>query len=411
MDILNLRQIRALANCQSQLPIAIEQYAEPATQPAPTGGQLTLRILDPSGHPVVGAHVGTYMFVDEEMPQRSKLVPRFYDPDKAESAVSDEKGEVTILATTAFDAKFTEQPVVPVYILETSRRLMAALELRHSDFEGDQIREVRLAPACEVRGQLSSIGLNAPGKELSWSNALVFEPGQPGRSTINFISTSRSFDFLLPPGDYGLRVLAPNCCPVYRYFRIEPDQRELNIQPDLPPDMLARLIGQPAPELQSIKAWKNGGPVKLSDLRGKIVLLDFWGYWCAPCVAGMPALMEINDQYKNKGLVIIAVHDDSVESVEDLDRRLAKLRNESWAGWNGRDLPFLVAIDGGGTKRIKHSSTTVQGATTAAYGIEAWPTTIVIGRDGRVIEQVVAGSQEGQHEIARLVEGGSAIGN
>jgi thiol-disulfide isomerase/thioredoxin len=181
----------------------------------------------------------------------------------------------------------------------------------------------------------------------------------------------------------------------------------LNIQPDLSPDMLARLIGQPAPELQSIKAWENGGPVKLSDLRGKIVLLDFWGYWCAPCIAAMPALMQINDKYKNKGLVIIAVHDDSVQSVEDLNRRLAKVRNESWAGWNRRTLPFLVAIDGGGSKRIKYSSTTVQGATTAAYGIEAWPTTIVIGRDGRIIEQIDVRSQEGQHEIASLVEAGS----
>jgi thiol-disulfide isomerase/thioredoxin len=404
----------ALANCQSQLPIVTEKYAEPATRPAPTAGQLTLKIVDPDGHPIAGAHVGTYVNVIEDItptPWYSRPFPHFPDPDKAKAAVSDERGEVTVLATTAFDAKFAEQPAVPVYILEPSRRLIAGLELQRSDFEGNQVREVRLAPACEFRVRLSSMGLNALGKGLSWCGAMVFKPGQNRWYTIDFQSVSGPLDFLLPPGDYGITINGSYSTPVYRYFRIESGQRELNLQIDLQPNMLGRLIGQPAPELQSIKAWKNGGPVKLSDLRGKIVLLDFWGYWCGPCVAGMPALMDLYDKYKDKGLAIIAVHDDSVESVEDLDRRLATIRNENWAGWNGRDLPFPVAIDGGGTKRIKYSSETVQGATIAAYGIEAWPTTVVIGRDGKVIEQLVIGSQEGQREIARLVGAGSTTRN
>jgi RNA polymerase sigma factor (sigma-70 family) len=397
----------ALANCQSQLPIATEQYAEPATQPAPTAGQLTLRILDPSGHPVVGAHVGNDISVDEDIPRYSKPFPHFEDPDKAQAAVSDEDGEVTVLATTAFDGQFTQQPAVSLYILETSRRLMAGLELRRSDFEGNKIREVRLAPACEVRGQLSSIGLNALGKDLSWSNAIVFKPGQLHHYSVSFLSISQAFDFPLPAGDYGIRVNGTDSTPVYRYFRIEPGQRDLNFQLDLPPDRLARLIGQPAPALQCIKAWKNGDPVKLSDLRGKIVLLDFWDYRCGE----MPALMELYNKYKNKGLEIIAIHDDSVQSFEELDRKLAQIRKEDFAGWNAGVLPFLVAIDGGGSKRIKYSSTTVQGATNAAYGIEGCPTAVVIGRDGRVIEQVEVSSQEGQREVARLVEAGSAITN
>jgi len=50
----------------------------------------------------------------------------------------------------------------------------------------------------------------------------------------------------------------------------------------------------------------NGGPLTLASLRGKVVLLDFWGEWCGPCVGSMPYLMKLYDKYRDKGLEIIA---------------------------------------------------------------------------------------------------------
>ena len=72
--------------------------------------------------------------------------------------------------------------------------------------------------------------------------------------------------------------------------------------------------------------------MKLAELRGKVVLLDFWSFGCGPCVADMPALMELHDRYKDKGLVIVAIHDNSAKSITEMDERVQKARASIWKG-------------------------------------------------------------------------------
>jgi thiol-disulfide isomerase/thioredoxin len=71
-------------------------------------------------------------------------------------------------------------------------------------------------------------------------------------------------------------------------------------------DPFADLIGKSAPDIADGFAL-NGKAVKLSDLKGKVVMLDFWAVWCGPCVATFPHLRELNTEYKGKGLEIIGL--------------------------------------------------------------------------------------------------------
>ncbi len=60
----------------------------------------------------------------------------------------------------------------------------------------------------------------------------------------------------------------------------------------------------------------NNVPVKMADYKGKVVILNFWATWCTPCKVEIPAFVELYDQYKDKGLVIVGVSiDDTVEQL------------------------------------------------------------------------------------------------
>lgn len=66
------------------------------------------------------------------------------------------------------------------------------------------------------------------------------------------------------------------------------------------------LIGRPYMPILGA-TWLNGPELKPEDLRGKVVLIDFWAVWCGPCIATFPHLREWNDKYADKGLVIVGV--------------------------------------------------------------------------------------------------------
>jgi peroxiredoxin len=61
----------------------------------------------------------------------------------------------------------------------------------------------------------------------------------------------------------------------------------------------------------------DGSKVRLQELRGKVVLLNFWATWCPPCRREMPALDELYRQSRDRGLVVLAVTDDDVAAVRE----------------------------------------------------------------------------------------------
>ena len=84
------------------------------------------------------------------------------------------------------------------------------------------------------------------------------------------------------------------------------------------------VIGNKAPsfELKSI----TGDTVKLADMEGKVVLLDFWAVWCGPCRKSMPFFQELQDKYGKDGLEVVGVHvEDRMPPPDEVAEYLAKL--------------------------------------------------------------------------------------
>lgn len=102
-----------------------------------------------------------------------------------------------------------------------------------------------------------------------------------------------------------------------------------------------------------------GSTVRLADYRGKVVYLDFWASWCGPCRQSFPWMNEVQMKFAGQGFQVIAVNLDTRRS--DADRFLAAVPAN-----------FTLAFDStGGTPKL--------------YGVKAMPTSVLIGRDGKVV--------------------------
>src|SRR5258705_5113200 len=63
-----------------------------------------------------------------------------------------------------------------------------------------------------------------------------------------------------------------------------------------------------APNFAGISNWFNSVPLNIADLRGKVVLVDFWTYGCYNCVNTLPHVTRLYDTYRDKGLVVVGIH-------------------------------------------------------------------------------------------------------
>lgn len=103
--------------------------------------------------------------------------------------------------------------------------------------------------------------------------------------------------------------------------------------------------GKPLPSLSSKDI--HGKEVKLADLKGKVILLDFWATWCGPCIEEMPLIQLTWDNLKDKGLVWIGISGD-----EDDDAWREFVKNNNLGGTQIRDEKWLTALGVGGFPTI-----------------------------------------------------------
>jgi thiol-disulfide isomerase/thioredoxin len=129
-------------------------------------------------------------------------------------------------------------------------------------------------------------------------------------------------------------------------------------------------VGQKAPELKDGDTWINSAPLKLEQLRGKVVLIDFWAFDCPFCAEAMPHVKEWHDKYAKDGLVIIGVHVPRI----DYEKEIPKIKDavlkkgikypvvvdnnyEIWSDYLCNTWPSHFIVDQAGVIQLSHSGT------------------------------------------------------
>jgi len=135
------------------------------------------------------------------------------------------------------------------------------------------------------------------------------------------------------------------------------------------------LQGDPAPGFSLVLF--DGSEVSLSDLRGQVVVLNFWASWCTPCRREAPELQKVWEMYEGKGFVFVGV---SHKDAEDASRSFIQ--------------EFGITYPNGADLRSKISR---------AYGVTAVPETFVIDAEGRVA-WVYIGEVQADELVQRLAQ-------
>jgi thiol-disulfide isomerase/thioredoxin len=166
-------------------------------------------------------------------------------------------------------------------------------------------------------------------------------------------------------------------------------------------DPFADLIGKPAPDFTGDFAI-NGKPTKLSDLKGKVVLVDFWAVWCPPCVASFPHLTEINKQYKEKGLEVLGVT--AYEGRFKFDKDAGKLTPAKV----NQDEEQTMLKDFSSHHKLEHRLMTlpkdVAKKAFEDYKVRGIPQAVLIDRKGNVRMVKVGFSKENFEEIEKMAK-------
>jgi thiol-disulfide isomerase/thioredoxin len=161
----------------------------------------------------------------------------------------------------------------------------------------------------------------------------------------------------------------------------------------------AKLVGKEAAPLVA-ESWVNGQPVTDADLKGKVVLLDFWAIWCGPCINTFGHLREWNEKYADKGLVMIGVTSQykykwdeeagycAADPSTTPEEELAML--EKFADYY--QLTHRFAVTKQGNRELSEY-----------YGVSGIPHVVVIDKEGKVRMIRVGSGKQNADDIGKLL--------
>jgi thiol-disulfide isomerase/thioredoxin len=272
----------------------------------------------------------------------------------------------------------------PYFVTDASFERMGCLHIARKD--PAETYTVQLEKLARIKGVIRSA-------DVAFSRVHVSVPYRRERDLFPLLSSDCHLD--APVHEMMLDLLCPAGCDLYLHIesdepafeRYQKRQEIAALKPgqvvDLGSIELRRtsgcgVFGKPAPELQ-VAEWVKGKPATLAELKGKVVLLEFWGLWCAPCRRALPQLAELHTKYAKDGLVIIAVHDSSQTGASLLDKSRDLL--------DLSQIPFRIAVDSPREGSMISDETRGTGRTIDAYDITAFPTGLIISKDGQIDDQ------------------------
>ena len=143
-----------------------------------------------------------------------------------------------------------------------------------------------------------------------------------------------------------------------------------------------------APNFTGISNWFNSAPLNIADLRGKVVLVDFWTYGCVNCVNTLPHVTALYSKYKDRGLVVVGIHTPEFPFERSASNVQAALKRHG--------ITYPVAQDN-------------DSQTWNAYRNQYWPAQYIVDQSGKIVFQH---DGEGRYEeidrtIARLLNASS----